>query len=461
MTASSTGSSTGSTTGFDWFDWFDWLDDGVRLGEGHWHRLGLDDHGPTRLARLRLLGLALGQRQEGEPVRLVLGGLRGLAGLGRDRLGKVERLELGLDDHGLGHRLGLRLDVRLDMWLGLRLSDHGCRFDEGTHGGRRSDVLRLQGPGLLDRRLLLDQGLLFAPAPLDQGLLVPRATFSVLADARADRRLDLRLDLRLDRRLDRRLDLRLDLRLDRGLDLASTGASTGCSSSEGSACRATGRSMVGTAARIVSSRERAAGAAGAGGEALPSASAGLGVATGSGTQRATGGVSGTCGTSTSGSGSTGSTSRALSRCSRLRVSTGLGLLGLRLLRLLADRAHDDGLPALRRLTVQLVRGSRALRRVGCAAADAKGRRRCDPRSDERVPLDRRGRDSGRRQPARSTCGRRRLRGGLGRLGLLSLRRRSAARCDARASGRTGRSTTPLGAGGRQPCQKGTATRDPA
>ena len=42
-----------------------------------------------------------------------------------------------------------------------------------------------------------------------------------------------------------------------------------------------------------SSRQRAAGAAGADGEALPVGKPGLGVATGSGTLRATGGVSGT------------------------------------------------------------------------------------------------------------------------------------------------------------------------
>ena len=139
------------------------------------------------------------------------------------------------------------------------------------------------------------------------------------------------------------------------------------------------------------------------------------------------------------------------------------LLGLRLLRLLADRAHDDGLPARRRLTVQLVARVRSFcGALAAALADAEGRGRCDPRSDQRVPLDRRGRDSGRRQPARQHA----------EAGAVSevpsadsvcspARRRPAARCGARASGRTGRSTTPRGAGGRQPCQKGTAIPDPA
>ncbi len=99
---------------------------------------------------------------------------------------------------------------------------------------------------------------------------------------------------------------------------------------------------------------------------------------------------------------------------------GLGnLLGLRLLRLLADRAHDDGFPALRRLTVQVVAGPGLLRRVRCGLADAEGRGRCDPRSDHRIPLDRRGGDSGCRQPAGGTGGGT-LGGALGRLGLLSL-----------------------------------------
>ena len=184
----------------------------------------------------------------------------------------------------------------------------------------------------------------------------------------------------------------------------STGCSTGCSSTRGSACRAACRSMAGTAARIVSSRERAAGAWVR--RAWRSASARTAWAW----RRERDGA---------GDGRGEQDLRDLdldlglrrvdqSRLEPLQPAArvdGLGnLLGLRLLRLLADRAHDDGLPARRRLTVQVVAGSGLLRRVRCGLADAEGRGRCDPRSDHRVPLDRRGRDSGRRQPARGARG---------------------------------------------------------
>ena len=107
---------------------------------------------------------------------------------------------------------------------------------------------------------------------------------------------------------------------------ASTEASTG-SWFRGSACLATRLSTVGTAARMVSSRERATGGGGAAGTAeagVRVGSGGWGVGTGRGTARGVGGVRGTRGTSTSASGSGGSTRRALSRCSRLRRSAGLG-----------------------------------------------------------------------------------------------------------------------------------------
>ena len=91
--------------------------------------------------------------------------------------------------------------------------------------------------------------------------------------------------------------------------------------------------------------------------------------------------------------------QAAARVDRLRL-----LLGLRLLRLLADRAHDDGLPARRRLTVQLVDRSGGLRAVGRGAAGAERRGRCDPRTDQGVPLDRGRCDGGRRHPARGAGG---------------------------------------------------------
>ena len=117
-----------------------------------------------------------------------------------------------------------------------------------------------------------------------------------------------------------------------GLGVATSSDSTGraaCCAWGGAACRPTcrptGASTVGTAARIVSSSERGSGVDGA--EARVGSS-GVGAGTGSWTVRATGGVSGTIGVSTSGSAGAGgggeSTSRALSRCRRLRVSTGLG-----------------------------------------------------------------------------------------------------------------------------------------
>ncbi len=182
--------------------------------------------------------------------------------------------------------------------------------------------------------------------------------------------------------------------------------------------------MVGTAARIVSSRERAAGAAGASGAdgaGLRVGSDGLGVATGSGTERATGGVSGTSGTSTSASGSTGSTSRALSRCSRLRVSTGLGTcLASACSVFLRIERMTMGSQPVRRLTVQLVAGPDF---CGAFAADLRtpkveGGAIRDPIIGSRSTAEDATAAAGNRREARAV--RRRLRGALGRLRLLAV-----------------------------------------
>ena len=192
---------------------------------------------------------------------------------------------------------------------------------------------------------------------------------------------------------------------------SSTRSSTGCSSTRGSACLATCRSTVGTAARIVSSRERAAGAVGASG--VGSASAGTAWAwRPERDERGTGGVSRTCGTSTSTSGSTGSTSRALSRCSGLRVSTAWEPARPPPAPSLPDRAHDDGF--------QPCGGSRSrsLPAPVCCGAFAADLR--TPKvegasiraADQGVALDRGRRDGSRRHPRGTRPVRRRVRGAL-------------------------------------------------
>ena len=215
--------------------------------------------------------------------------------------------------------------------------------------------------------------------------------------------------------------------------------------------------MVGTAARIVSSRERAAGAgvaSGADGAGLRVGSDGLGVGAGSGTERATGGVSGTSGISTSASGSTGSTSRALSRCSRLRVSTDLGTC-------LASACSVFLRIERVRMGSQPVGGSRSSSLpgpdfCGAFAGDFRTPRSRAARSVIRSPGPARPPRTRLRLPATGAkhAGPAPSPGVLGRSVCSPF---SAVCCSlwcASQRPRTGRSTRPLGAGGRQPYQKG-------
>ena len=350
--------------------------------------------GPV-LVRLRRLGLAPAPRQEGAPGLLpgVLRRLGGLEGPGRlgvrldrgghdrlgcdkgSRLGHGRRLRLVLDDHrlrhGFGRRLGLvlrldgyryRLDsdaLGLDGQLGFGLRDHRRGLDEGTDRGRRCDVLGFEVPahrlddrfddrfhdlgyGLLDgaRGSALHSGL---GSGIDPGLVT---TLGVPGAGHLDRPGDGRLDGlgnglgngRLDgfgngRLVDPRLGVPGDLSLDgghRGRDGLLEGERDRRRRSGGR-----GRSRGSGRQWWLGGGDRQRDGAGDGRSERDQRDLGLDL-------------------------DLGRRRVDQSRLEPLQAATRVGrlrhLLGLRLLGLLADRAHDDRLPARGRLAVQLVAG---------------------------------------------------------------------------------------------------------